>query len=325
MLKNFCGALLAFVLAFGFVQDAGAKPRSIVLPGGTEFSFTLRASHGYGLEVSASRESAEITVAGSSPSKGLVMYSIGPRKFNERGFEAKLPGVGRIAVRFHPSGPAKKLPPFEGCHGKPGKLERGRFVGTINFHGELGYTDVTATRARGTVEHAERQACPVEKGGRGGDKGSDAFQIDTTLTAGAKKGLTFFNVGRVKLSGEFAETLETEALVTYSAGQLSFSHGMMVIRGVSSTGADESFSAENTGRSASARVEPGPPFSGSAEFGIETDGTVNWTGDLSVTFPGTGPVRLTGKRFDAQLCVRNKCAGDAASSSAAPTPRLWPR
>lgn len=338
MLKSLCGVLLAFVLALALAQEAGAKPRSEVLPGGAEFSFSVRGSHGYHLEIESSRPDVGITVSRGGLRNGIVSYSVRPRRFDKRGFEAKLPGIGRIAVQFRPRGRARELPPFEGCRGKPGKLEFGHFVGTINFHGERGYTEVTATRARGRLELSRRQTCPPFGGG-GGKPGKDSggLRIEASLTAFAKRGGTLFTASNVDFGKMFGADIPP--FITYSAAQLTGSRGVSIMRAASSGGPVSSFTAEHTGRTASARLEPPDPFSGTADFAIQPDGTVNWTGDLSVTFPGTGPIRLTGKRFLTELCVKDKCAGNqpqsssrfaaagrlAALSSAAPTPRPWPK
>ena len=318
MLKGLCGALLAFILALALVQDAGAKPRSVVHPGGHWSTFELPGSNGYRLEVSSEGRETEVTAFGR-PGKGFVTYSVGGRKHGKRGFEAKLPGIGRIAVEFRPRGKAKKVPLLEkDCSGKPGRLEAGTFVGTINFHGERGYTEVTATRAKGTVVRTYPETCPVGKSGDESGKGSDEMAGAFMIAAALPQGL-IFTAGRF----DFGDKLGGE-ISGHTATQFSNRRGMEIVRTLTAIGRPESFSAEHTGRTATARVEPPLPFSGTADFGIAPDGTVNWTGDLSVTLPGTGLIRLTGKRFRAELCVRNKCAGDA-SSSAAPTPRPWPK
>lgn len=314
MLRSFCGGLLALAFALAMAQDAGAKPRSVVFPGGQFSEFELPGSNGYRLDVSSEGRETEVTASRSA--EGFATYSVGSRKRGKRGFEAKLPGIGRIAVEFRSRGKAIKVPPLMGCTSKAGVLENGTFVGTINFHGERGYTEVTAARAKGTVFRTYPETCPVGKGGGDDGKGFNEPRVGATLTAAALAGGLFFTAGRLEAGGATVDI--------YTAAQISNDRGMEIMRATTAGGPHESFSAEHTGRTASARVEPGPPFSGTADFGIESDGTVNWTGDLNVTFPGTGPIRLTGKRFQTELCVRNKCAGDAASS-AAPTPRLWPK
>jgi hypothetical protein len=317
MLRSFCGVLLAFVLALALAQDAGAKARTIVYPGGLSSEFELRGSNGYRLEVSSGGGETEVTASGGI-GKGFVTYAVASRKHGKRGFEAKLPGIGRIAVDFRPRGKARKVPVLEKvCTGKPGREEAGTFVGTINFHGEGGYTEATATRVKGKVLRTYPETCPVEKkGGGGSGMGIDEGPY---LTAAALAQGLIFTAGRFNFGDELGGEISG-----YTAAQLSNSRGMEIMRILTAIGRPESFSAEHTGRTASARVEPPPPFSGTADFGIAPDGTVNWTGDLSVTLPGTGPIRLAGKRFVAKLCVRDRCAGDA-SSSAAPTPRPWPR
>jgi len=312
MLKSLCGVLLASVLALALAPQADAKPRSVVLPGGQTSIFTLRGSDGYTLNVIS--EGREIEVDASHAKDGFASYSVPGHKQGKRGLEAKLPGIGRIAVEFHSTGKPKKIPAYEGCTGRPGRAETGIFVGTINFHGERDYTDVNATRAKGLILSTKPQTCTTEKRG-GGGKGFDEM-LGATLSATALKQGLVFTAGRID-AGE-------DTIASYTAAQVSRHRGMAITRAVSTGDLLGSFDAEHTGRTASAHVEPGAPFDGTADFGIEADGTVRWTGDLSVVFPGTEPIRLTGKQFLARLCVGRKCAGDAASS-AAPTPRLWPK
>lgn len=315
MLRSFCGVLVAFVLALALAQDAGAKPRPFVIPGGQTSSFELRGSNGYRIEVSSEGREAEVFASRGSGA-AFVTYSVASHRHGRRGFEAKLPGIGRIAVEFRPAGKARKIPPLPGCTSKPALLERGTFVGTINFHGERGYTEVVATRAKGDVFRTYRETCSTGNGGSDDEKSFNDLKLGASLTVATRSGGVFFTAGRIEGGGATVNT--------YMAAQISNSRGMRIMRAVDTDIPRDSFSAEYTGATASARVEPGRPFSGAADFGASPDGTVSWTGDLSVTFPGTGPVPLTGKRFVAQLCVRNKCA-DNASSSAAPTPRPWPR
>src|SRR5690242_16524275 len=101
MLKSLCGALLAFVLALGFVQDAGAKPRAFVFNGGRAIEFKVRGSNGYKLEVASYGGKVNVS-ASRGFRQGVASYTVRRRDHGERGFEAKLPGVGRIAVEFKP-------------------------------------------------------------------------------------------------------------------------------------------------------------------------------------------------------------------------------
>ena len=305
MLKGLAGGLLALIVALAFVQDGDAKPRTFSFSGGQSAEFRLQGSNGYKLEVNSHGMTVDVTATGRGTG-GSATYIVRRHKHGERGFEAKLPGVGRIAVEFRPRGKATRIPLLRGCTGRPGLREDGVFVGTINFHGERGYTEVTRARAHGTVRRTFPQTCRVdEKEGNGGGR-FDEKLTGADLVAVSPKGGLLFSASLL----EFGDGSEFPPMLKYWAGQFSFGHGMQVIRFVFGSGPLKSFSAEHTGRTAAASAEPAAPFTGSADFAIAPDGAPTWTGNLSVSFPGTGPMRLAGKRFKAQLCVDRRCAGD---------------
>lgn len=316
MLRTLCGALLAFAVALGLPQDADAEPREFVFPGFHSAEFRVPGSNGYDLVVSYfnRREISVIATKGRTSASHRVPW----RPYAERGFEAKLPGLGRIAVEFQPLGKPRRLTPFPGCEGRPGSRQRGVFAGTIRFRGERGYTAVEASRAHGSMVTSYRETCRGESGGR-----SEEAQPAIDLIAMAPKGRVAFSATLF----DFGHS-EIPPRLMYLASHFRRSPGMEVVRLVHiSREKVDSLTAEHSGRAAAAHVAAAAPFTGSAAFAVEPGGGVTWTGDLSVSFPGTGPVRLTGKRFKARLCVGQRCAGDrlGAASSAAPTPRPWPR
>ncbi|MDX6622347.1 MAG: hypothetical protein QOE75_279 [Solirubrobacterales bacterium] len=306
MLRSLGGCLLALVASLALVQSADAKPLTVVFDGVEQLEFRLQGSHGYGIWVSSASDSREVSVAALHPrGTGFAMYLVARRKHGERGFEAKLPGLGRIAVEFRRRGKARELPGLPGCEGRPGHKERGVFVGTINFHGERGYTEVTATRARGTITRSFRETCKVES-----DAGEKAEPEELRPTASLIASEPRAGVAFAATSYDDGPR-EGAPFVDYWASKFRRGHGLKVIRAVGvELSRPESFAAQHSGRTASARTEPPAPFGGAADFAIAPGGAVSWSGDLRVTFPGTGPIPLAGERFEAQLCVRRRCAGD---------------
>lgn len=305
MLRSFGGGLLALMFCLALAPSADAKPQTVVFDGVEQLEFRLQGSNGYKIGVSSASNSREVSVAALQPrSTAFVLYLTARRKHGERGFEAKLPGVGRIAVEFHRRGKAHRLPGFPGCEGRPGRRERGVFVGTINIHGERGYTEATATRARGTVTRTFRETCRVEPNAAGMIEPKEP-RPKANLIASKPSGVDF------AATSYDGGPREGAPFVDYWASRFSRSDGMKVFRAISvELARPESFAAAHNGRAASARTEPPAPFSGAADFAIAAGGEVSWSGDLSVTFPGTDPIPLTGEGFGAQLCVRRKCAGD---------------
>lgn len=306
MLGRLGGGLLALIVSLALAQSAEAKPRTIVFEGVEQLEFRLKSSNGYEIGVSSASNSREVSVALLQPrGTAFALYLVARREHGERGFEAKLPGIGRIAVEFRRRGKVRKLPLFPGCEGRPSRRERGVFVGTINFHGERGYTEVAAARARGTITRTFRETCKVESGA---DEKAEAGELRPTgrlIASEPRTGVAFAATAYDSGPREGAPFLD------YWASQFSRGHGLKVFRVVSvELSRLESFTAQHSGRMATARAEPPAPFSGAADFAIEPGGAVSWNGDLSVTFPGTGPIPLAGERFQAQLCVGRKCSGD---------------
>ena len=74
---------------------------------------------------------------------------------------------------------------------------------------------------------------------------------------------------------------------------------MKISRAVGAIGPPADFLFDNA--LSTATVAPSPPFTGSASFQRNPDGTASWTGDLATTFLGLGEVGLAGPAFKASL------------------------
>lgn len=271
--------------------------------------FHLRGSNGYRLDVDWSSGFATIS-AQRGRRQGVAIYLVRGRRLSPTGFAARFPGLGRIAVRFQPRGRPAALPGFEGCREGTGTVRRGVFRGSIEFHGERDYTDMSANRVRGTQTSISRSACGAESDGaddqgESGGGGRSEFAI-TQLYAISPSGRVSFQTTRLRYGGADGPP----PLISFSAMQSTRRGGMSILRMVGASGGRASFSGMHDGSSATAQARPPAPFSGAAEFSAMPDGTVSWRGRLSVSFPGTGPIRLAGKRFRSQLCVGQRCAGE---------------
>ena len=301
-------AALALAAALVGAPVAGAaKPQ--VQPAQRFVYFNARGSHGWRLQVTA------IAASGRKARQPIGFFTRGPHheevqyvgaegQATEDGvIEAKAPGLGRVAVRFEQTyeTPVTFIPE-SGCkaEGKSASL-KGVFRGTIKFHGEGGYTTVDRGRAPGHIEVVPREVChqpkhhpqpPKETGGEAGIE---------YLSAGRDEGggsLTFdaFATG-LKIPREGPLT-SFSASYTHKRGKLLIVASTRVLgkeKGLLSLTAPDGMPTEAT-------VKPPAPFTGSANFKLESPTTASWTGDLSVEVPTLGTVDLTEPGFWAGAC-----------------------
>jgi hypothetical protein len=201
----------------------------------------------------------------------------------ETTIDADLGNLGRISVTRRPTGRTKTVP--RGC--KPGARKRvpaERYEGTIEFHGEEGYTEVSATSA------------PLDDvtlcftGGEGGrspgkslpgaridvEKRSNEYELEFDASQRRPGARTAVKAEIDELRGEFA--IERVAWAFAPAGALRYDRDLQT-----------------------ATLEPPAPFAGHATFNRNASRAHQWTGNLTVDFPGRSDVPLTGRGFWADL------------------------
>ncbi len=125
-------------------SSAGSSPP---VPSG----FRLKATNGYSLialGVPAHEGHPAFVALVVRKSHQEVFYSV-PATVTETSIQASLGELGEIAVTFHPSGQPRTTRPQ--CGGKPVSFDSGSYEGTIDFHGEQGYTEVESTVVPGDV------------------------------------------------------------------------------------------------------------------------------------------------------------------------------
>jgi hypothetical protein len=132
--------------------------------------FELHGSNDYRASVEAAGPRLRLTLEKRSrPVYALVRYSARARATPRR-VRARLGDLGRIAVRFTPTGTARQVWPPHECDGPavPGQI--GYFSGTIRFHGEDGYVELDARHVAGDflalelrVEHGILEPDGVEQ------------------------------------------------------------------------------------------------------------------------------------------------------------------
>jgi hypothetical protein len=295
----FLAVAASATLFFGSGTARGAQLQSA--------SFSLRGSNGFVVDVTsqggavtviASERWAPVATFGPSGrprSAGTgngasTIYTAPARTVGPETVEAGLGELGRIAVRFRPSGRRVVSTARKAC-GRPGRVVRrlGVFVGTISFEGEGGYTAVAATTARGSV------GTPLPPGCRTPGSTSGAAVASSMAIGSTPRGAVLSAVD--PRTGSRFRAVPGAGGVSFRARvEERNADGVIVVRRAQ---AGAPVSAFRFNRSLTwATVTPPAPFSGSARFAARAG--VRWRGSLRVTFPGLS-VPLTGAGFRAGM------------------------
>lgn len=317
-----CATLL---LALTLPAGAAAKPGYFVLPAYRYAELSVHGSNGYQIRIDRQQPGSLSVVA--SKGRRTVNYFLPHVGGSTERIRAKLPRVGRLALRFHRRRTSRRRERWPGCTGGAQSIQKGVFTGTIRLHGERSYTAVSLHRAGGEVVSVEREVC--KRSGGGHERSSEA----TFLLAGSRTPAGLLDL----LSFEFRPGLpDGAAFVSFNASLDHHRGRMRIQNGVSAFSEDPGdFRVEGGRKPSSATITPPAPFTGSATFSRQPDGSISWSGDLEVELPGVGPVALTGPSFEPQLCVGDRCEGHSETTAivsrsrarpkaAAPTPSPWP-
>lgn len=141
------------------------KPR-----GDSEYRFDLKTRQGYDVSVVAVGSIVGLVVTAARdahPSKSRPGVRAGAATaYLTRGdvrpghIEASFGALGRVAVRFRPSGRVSKSKPRHHCKGTDHFTSRlGVFVGRVSFTGEDRYVSLRAHRAKGRIRSPLRLRC----------------------------------------------------------------------------------------------------------------------------------------------------------------------
>lgn len=210
--------------------------------------------------------------------------------------QASFGDLGRLEMRFRPSGRTSLSKPLHHCHGASLYRSRlGVFAGSFRFKGENGYISVHAHRAKGAIRDSLSPHCG-RQGARGSEQGAarasgDGFQSiePESLAASWRHG-----VGAVSFAAiGFGKGLLYLTFAEQSEGALA------KIRFAFTSGPSKALSINDA--LTQARVSPPAPFEGTGTYRAAPDGTTTWTGVLSVNFPGAGHFPLTGPQFKTEL------------------------
>jgi hypothetical protein len=217
---------------------------------------------------------------------------------------ARFGSMGRVSLRFRPSGRARKRDPQTGCEGGAETTEYGRFVGHLSFRGE-GYFHVSSAKGEAYISHSPRLRCEkgqaLETHPRSlrtyvapipvfPDKDSIALLYASTRSHGRYVGITAVHPGGSPPGADV------------QLGIVEPRHGMAIGHGVYLNGPAGTLLTSLPGaHPATATLAPPTPFYGEATYSEESD---IWTGTLGVKLAGLR-LPLTGPGFHVHLCVVN--------------------
>jgi hypothetical protein len=297
MQRGRAGALLAVGAALIVLAPPGSsEAKTFRIPPGQVSTVTVRGSNGYRITIEQSQGRASLT-AGTSRSSAT--YVTAARPIGGGGIGARFPGLGRVSLRFEPSGKPRKVPAL--CRGRRSIEQPGVFRGRIEFRGEMGFTHVAAAQARGHVLHTFASVC------HGLDRNPIRSPNWNTLETSSRsdRGRLAFQVVEIPGTGPIP------TLTFFSASTFERRRGMAIIRSVNRSTRHNDFAiAGPSGQPESATIAAPTPFHGNATFHAVPGKAGAWEGAISVELPGAGTVELTGAPSQSQLCLGRRCVGN---------------
>lgn len=268
----------------------------------SESRFALKTRQGYEVVVIAVRNivALEVTRTRSNESKSLkqgraITAYVAHGRVTPGRIEAKFGDLGRIAMRFHPSGRVVRSKPLRHCNGAHRYTRRfGAFAGTVRFTGEGHYVAVRAHRAKGVVRRPIQLDCatrnfhshPVRFGRPVGHWPEFMPTILAAFWRQVVSSTDFFSFQIGKKTLYLAVTEESKG-------------SMAEVRYAAVIAPSKTFVSDDA--LTSATVKPPAPFHGKGSYGAAPDGTKSWSGPLSVAFPGAPRFPLTGTQFEPVL------------------------
>lgn len=321
-------ALAALFLPGAAIAQVRPANRHSTTPAEIGAQFTVSGTNGF--EVTAGVEDRkQLTLTalkwGTVIQSASYSLSLRPTRAADR-IVADLGTLGRIDVRFVPTKVRHEKPP-KSCHGPKIVTEQGRFVGTIAFHGEGGFTEVDADHAAGTIERVPSLRCPpvgpqpnlkkerqrlekLEKEAKAeeAERGEENKEEDLAvrLHATAHGGQVVLTATKFVLKEKHRKGLSIDNLLvtgTRQRGRIEEVSAAGEILGSGST----LLVPNRKDPKSEGILEPSAPFSGTATFRRHPKKPPTWTGDLKIDLLGFGVVRLAGPGTHASMCEGAAC------------------
>jgi hypothetical protein len=269
--------------------------------------FDLKTGQGYSVSVIGFSDIVGIEVVRNGPhnhasqgqrksSRGrAVSVYVARGTVTPNRLEASFGELGRVSVRFRPSGQVRETKPRSHCRG-PDRFTShlGAFLGSVRFTGEDHYISVRAHRAKGMVRSPLHLRCasrhlssPVSQASR--QVHEEPSFSPTFFAANSRHGVTATEF----LTVQVAKKTLSLAIEEESKGSVA------EVRYAFAVASSEDFVTDDSMTTAS--LTPPTPFSGKGSYSALPDGTKTWTGPLRVFFPGAPRVPLTGPQFEVSL------------------------
>jgi hypothetical protein len=284
--NSLSGVGAALVLVLGLLLPAVVQGDEVRSPSVT--GFRLEASNGYEF----------LALAGEAPPEGdegwiglflvrgdrhaAVTYAAPATVMGET-IDADFGKLGRISVTRVPTGRTRTAHLVCGSESRQ-RVKAERYEGTIEFHGEAGFTEVSATSAPLVYP----PPCGIPEGGRPAGNSLPGARL------GVEK--EHFEQNRF----DFNAVQNRPGARTEVGAEVEEHRGEMEIHRATWTWANaDVFHYDRRLRTAT--VRPPDPFSGHGSFRVSARGPNLWTGNLTVDLPGRSEVPLTGPGFRANL------------------------
>jgi hypothetical protein len=262
--------------------------------------FTLRGTGGYKISVSADPEFGEVELSAANPGAD-AQYTV-KGKVTANSIRASFGKLGRIAVHFVPSGRERTVKvPAKCLKERPPTVTArlGRFVGTVEFRGEGGYTKVDARSAEGGIgdplaDLPEKIQCGFRQSKAGHRRELESVGIQGSPREGISFGVSgFFGelpalATKVKHLPPQGDRVLFLVFADEKVGKVS------ILRGAGALGDSGNLLYDDSLTTATVSAPASGAFTGSADFVRAADGSTSLTGTLAVSLPGLGTVPLTG-------------------------------
>lgn len=271
--------------------------------GTTRYDFALSASH-YQVGAEAEGSTAILNVSREDRAQHRrTETAYVSRATTEGGIRAVLPGIGRIAMRFHPTGPWR---PIHKClKGLSPERRVGVFVGRLRFVGEDRYLVLDRRRVAGS-ERSARRRCSTPGGDRRSRRRPSRrplrLALPSTEPSPGKRDPGTQVVADLHdgpLAREFWAYKRPDRPLKLVAVEEDVRGGLGTYRALSTLAPRSDLSVDP--KLSTAHLKGVAPFSGSATLTRAANGSRLFTGNLTASFIGDPGVPLTGPEYRTRL------------------------